>query len=91
MVVVVMCLTPSCWQLEAHMEELKWLPLSEVMMVGRLYLATQLLMTASTQVLMSMVAKALASSQLLDRSMMVNRYRYPSLETVRGLTKFTWM
>ncbi len=55
--------------------EVNWLPLSEVMAVGKLNLATQLLMRASTQVSVSMVAKGMASSHLLDRSMMVNRYR----------------
>ena len=64
---------------------------SEVMMAGMPNLAIQLLMRASTQVSVSMEAKGIASSHLLDRSMMVNRYRKPSLETVRGPTKSTWM
>ena len=83
---VVMCLTPSCWQVEAQMDEVNWLPLSEVMMAGRPNLAIQLLMRASTGVSLSMEAKGMASSRLLDRSMMVKRYRKPSLEKVRGHT-----
>ena len=67
-------MTPSCWQVEALMEEGNWLPPSEVMMAGRPNLATQLLMRASTQVLVSMVAKGMASSHLLDQSIMVKRY-----------------
>ena len=73
------------------MDEVNWLPLSDVMMAGMPNLAIQLLMRASTQVSVSMVAKGIASNHLLDRSMMVNRYRKPSLETVRGPTKSTWM
>ena len=88
---VVMCLTPSCWQVEAQMDEVNWLPLSEVMMAGMPNLAIQLLMRASIQVLVSMEVKGMASSHLLDRSLMVSRYRKPSLETVRGPTKSTWM
>ena len=72
--VVVMCLTPSCWQVEAQTEEVNWLPLSEVMLAGMLNLATQLLMRASTQESVSMEVKGMASSHLLDRSMMVNMY-----------------
>ena len=73
----------------AQIDEVNWLPRSEVMMAGMPNLAIQLLMRASTQVLVSMEAKWIASSHLLDRSMMVNRYRNPSMETVRGPTKST--
>jgi len=64
--VVVMCLTPICWQVEARMEEVNWLPLSEVMLAGMPNLATQLLMRASMQVSVSMETKGMASSHLLD-------------------------
>jgi len=87
--VVVMCLTPSCWQVSAQIDDVNWLPLSEVMMAGMPNRAIQLLMRASTQVSVSMEVKGMASSHLLDRSMIVNRYRKPSLETVRGPTKST--
>jgi hypothetical protein len=46
-----------------------------VMMAGMPNLAIQLLMRASTQVSVSMEVKGMASSHLLDRSMMVNRRR----------------
>ena len=49
----------------------------------------QLLIRASTQVSVSMEVNGMASSHLLDRSIMVNRYRKPSLETVSGPTKST--
>ena len=75
---VVMCLTLSYWQVEAQMEEVNWLPWSEVMLAGMPNLATQLLMRASTQVSVSLEVKGMASSHLLERSMMVNRYRKPS-------------
>ena len=65
------------------MDEVNWLPLSEVMMAGMPNLAIHLLMRASTQVSVSMEVKGMASSHLLDRSMMMKRYRKPSLETVR--------
>jgi hypothetical protein len=55
-------------------------------MAGRPNLAIQLLMRASTGVSLSMEAKGMASSRLLDRSMMVKKYRKPSLEKVRGHT-----
>jgi hypothetical protein len=48
-------------------------------------------MRASMQVSVSMEAKGMASSHLLLLSMMVNRYRKPSLEVVRGPTKSLWM
>ena len=83
---VVMCLTPIGRQVAAQIDEVSWLPWSEVMMPN---LAIQLLMRPSTQVLVSMEVKGMASSHLLDRSMMVNRYRKPSLETVRGPMKST--
>ena len=54
-------------------------------------LATQLLMRASTQVSVSMEAKGMASNHLLVLSMMVNRYRKPSLDVARGPTKSTCM
>ena len=88
---VVMCLTPSCWQVAAQMDEVNWLPRSEVMMAGMPNLAIQLLIRASMQVSVSMEVMGMASSDLLDRSMMVKRYWKPSLETVRGPTKSTWM
>ena len=77
------CLCPSCLQSLLQMDEVNWLPLSEVMMAGMPNLAIQLLMRASTQVSVSMEVKGMASSHLLDRSMMMKRYRKPSLETVR--------
>ncbi len=68
------CFTPSCWQVAAQMEEVNWLPLSDVITTGRPNLATQLLMKAYTQVSVSMEAKGMASSHLLLLSMMVNRW-----------------
>ena len=62
---VVLCLILSCWQVEAQME-VNWLPLSKVMMAGMPNLAIQLLMRASTQVSVSIEAKGMASSHLLD-------------------------
>ncbi len=88
---VVLWLTPSCLQVEAHMSEVNWLPLSEVMTAGFLNWAIQLLMRASLQASVFMVGMGMASSQQLVLSMMVNRYRKPSLEGVKGLTKSTWM
>ena len=77
-------MTPSCWQVAAQIDEVNWLPRSEVIMAGMPNLA-------STQVSVSMEVKGMASSHLLDRSMMLKRYRKLSLETVRVPTKSTWM
>ena len=36
----VMCLAPTCFHQEDHLEEVNWTPLSEVIAAGTAYLAT---------------------------------------------------
>jgi hypothetical protein len=66
--VVVVCFTPSLLQRASQMEEVNWVPLSEVMRVGTPNLDTQPLIKASAQEAADMSRSGIASNHLVDLS-----------------------
>ena len=83
---------PRLVQVEDHRVEVNCVPLSVVTVPGMPKRATQLEMKASAHMLASMFLRGTASNHLVDLSMMVNRYTWPSEEAVRGPTRSmcTW-
>ncbi len=69
---------------------LNWVPRSEVMTTGTPKRLTQRATKASAIVAASMFLTGMASTHLVDRSMMVKRYLNPSAEVGSGPTKSTW-
>ncbi len=67
-----------------------WVPRSEVMTAGTPKRLTQPATKASAIVAASMFLTGMASTHLVDWSMMVKRYLKPSAEVGSGPTKFTW-
>jgi len=68
-----------------------WAPWSDVIWAGTPKRQIQFLMRESQQAMVSMLTSSTASNILLERSMMVKRYRNPSLETGSSPTMSTWM
>jgi hypothetical protein len=79
-------LMPRLVQAPVHKAEVNWAwaPLSVVTVAGTPKRATQLAMKASVHVLASMLRRGTASTHLVDLSMMVNRYTWPSEEASRN-------
>jgi hypothetical protein len=69
---------PRLVQADDHRVEVNWAPLSVVTVTSMPKRATQLAMKASTHVLASMLRRGTASNHLVDLSMMVSRYTWPS-------------
>ncbi len=84
-----MCLMPWLVQAAVHSVEVNWAPLSVVTVGSSLKRATQLAMKASAHVLASMFRRGTASNHLVDLSMMVSRYTWPSEEAGRVPTRST--
>jgi len=83
------CLMPRLMQADVHSVEVNWAPLSVVTVAGTPKRATQLAMTASTRVLASMLHRGTVLNHLVDLSMIVSRYMWPSEEAGRGTTRST--
>jgi hypothetical protein len=83
---------PRLVKADNHRAEVNWVPLSMVTVSGTPKRATQLAMKASTHVLASMFLRGTASNHLVDLSMMVSRYTWPSEEAGRRPNKSscTW-
>jgi hypothetical protein len=86
--VVSTCLMPRLVQAADHNAEVNCALLSIVTVAGMPKCASQLAMRVSVQVLAmaSMLRRGTASIHLVDLSMMVNRYTWPSEEAGRGPT-----
>ena len=66
---------PSCWESPVHRFDVNGVPLSDVIPSGMPNLAIQWFRSASTQFSVFAVLMGTASGHLVDRSMIVKRYR----------------
>jgi hypothetical protein len=84
-----------CWMCSrlhsaSQTADVNWVPRSEVMTASTPKRLTQPATKASAIVAASMFLTGMASTHLVDRSMMVKRYLKPSAEVGSGPTKSTW-
>ena len=88
---VVLCLMPSCWHRTAHTAEVNCTPLSVTMTAGtpkrEIHPATR----ASAQAVAVVEERGIASTHLVERSIIVMMWVWPSELACRGPTRSTWM
>ena len=88
---VVLCLMPSRWHRTAHTAEVNCTPLSVTMTAGtpkrEIHPATR----ASAQAVAVVEERGIASTHLVERSIIVMMWVWPSELACRGPTRSTWM